>query len=140
MILYADTSALFKLVVAEDGSQQMEQAWITADSVLAASIGYVELRSAVAAARRANRISSVDYQDRVAALDQVWNSVSEIAVDHALLRTAGDVAERMALRGYDAVHLAALLRTGIAGEVSLASWDMDLRRAAAQLGYSLIPV
>lgn len=45
----------------------------------------------------------------------------------------------MSLRGYDAVHLAALLQFGGPQEVIFACWDTELRRAAAELGYSLIP-
>jgi hypothetical protein len=37
-------------------------------------------------------------------------------VDTALLRDAGDLAERMSLRGYDAVHLAGTTRLGDPGK------------------------
>src|SRR5690242_13818095 len=42
----------------------------------------------------------------------VWARVSEIPIDGDLIRSAGDLAERHALRGYDAIHLAALLQAG----------------------------
>ncbi len=60
-------------------------------------------------------------------------------MDAALLRTAGDLAERMELRADDAVHLAALVRTGAPADVTFACWDGALRRAASALGYDLRP-
>lgn len=75
----------------------------------------------------------------VARLDRLWNMVSSVAVEAALIRFAGDLSERHALRGYDAVHLAALIGTGPPGTVSLCCWDSNLRMAAGQLGYALIP-
>lgn len=65
--------------------------------------------------------------------------MSEIVLDRPLLRDAGELAERLRLRGYDAVHLAALRQLGDPGTVTLATWDADLRRAARELGYGLIP-
>lgn len=60
-------------------------------------------------------------------------------VELPLIRTAGDLAEQMRLRAYDAVHLAALRRLGEPGRVTFACWDADLREAARRLGYALIP-
>jgi uncharacterized protein len=58
-------------------------------------------------------------------------------VDEQLAREAGDLAERFALRGYDAVHLASALSLG--GPITLVTWDADLRNAAAQTGCALAP-
>lgn len=58
-------------------------------------------------------------------------------VDHALATAAGDLAESRALRGYDAVHLAAALALDPAAVV--ATWDLDLRRAAEMEGRSVAP-
>ena len=41
-------------------------------------------------------------------VQQVWARVSEIPIDGDLIRSAGDLAERHALRGYDAIHHAAM--------------------------------
>src|SRR5215470_12889652 len=45
-------------------------------------------------------------------------------VDATLMRHAGQLAEDQRLRGYDAVHLAALTRLGPAPECTLASWTV----------------
>lgn len=59
-------------------------------------------------------------------------------MDAQLARDAGDLAERFALRGYDAVHLASALSAG--GPVTLVTWDADLRSAAEQNGCAIAPI
>ncbi len=51
---------------------------------------------------------------------------------------AGDLAVTCRLRGYDAVHLAALIMTGRPEEVTAACGDEELA-VAAGLGYGVIP-
>lgn len=139
MILYADTSALMKLVLEEPGSSEMEHAAGEVEGVSTAGIGYAELRAALASALRSGRVAQDQRTARLQALEDVWEHVLEIPLDRSLLRYAGDLAEGLALRGYDAVHLAALTRVGSPSEVTLACWEADLRRAAQQLGYPLFP-
>ncbi len=139
MIIYGDTSALAKLVIEEQGTPEMLSAANNAEVLASVAIAYVELRAAVAAALRDGRLPSVQRDTKILYLERLWQSMSEIAIDGPLLRHAGDLAESMRLRSYDAVHLAALLKYGGPGEVIFACWDANLRRAAAELGYSLIP-
>jgi len=54
-----------------------------------------------------------------------------IGLDAALARAAGELAERHALRGYDAVHLASAIAIDDPNLV-MATWDRDLSAAAAQ--------
>lgn len=58
-------------------------------------------------------------------------------MDAALARKSGELAERLGLRGYDAVHLASALALGD-GEVALITWDLDLRAAAENMGLGVI--
>jgi predicted nucleic acid-binding protein len=139
VILYADTSALFKLLVNEAGSEVIVTALQSADAVASAAIAYVELRAALAAAIRDGRIPGTARDLALAELERLWGGVSPVAIRSPLLQLAGDLAERYRLRGYDAVHLAALLDLGSPGEVSLCCWDTDLRRAAGAIGYTLVP-
>ena len=50
MILYADTSALFKILVNEKGTDEAAAALDASELVASAEIAYVELRAALAAA------------------------------------------------------------------------------------------
>lgn len=138
-MVYGDTSGLMKLLIDEDGTTVMNGAVAQAPAVCSAAIAYVELAAALAAAVRDSRIPVLERDATMLALGQLWVGVLEIEVDHQLLRTAAGLAEERRLRAYDAVHLAALTLAGSPGEVSLACWDRELRRAAAELGYRLIP-
>ena len=53
-------------------------------------------------------------------------------------RSAGDLAERDASRGYDAIHLAALLQPDGSAHGAVACWDGDLP-ARPQARYKLVP-
>lgn len=105
-----------------------------------ASIAYVELRAALAAAHRDHRLPRRRLIEARGALEKVWQATSPLDVDGDLVQDAGELAEQMRLKGYDAVHLAALRRLGTAVEVDfVACWDGALRIAATQLGYRLFP-
>jgi predicted nucleic acid-binding protein len=139
LIVHADTSGLAKLLLNEDGSPEMRAAGSAADRLVSAAIAYVELRAAVAAALRAGRIPETERQRLARDLERVWGGVIAIDVDEPLLRRAGDLAEQMGLRAYDAVHLASLVASADPDEAIFACWDADLRRAARALGYPLLP-
>lgn len=71
-----------------------------------------------------------------------WNSLTAelllIGVDEALARDAGELADELALRGYDAVHLASALALGDE-ETVLVTWDRDLAGAALDVGLAIAP-
>jgi len=129
-----------KLVIAEAGSTEMAGLGDDLEVLACANVGYAELPAAVAAAQRAGRLPGTAFTQAKRQLERVWSSTSPVVVDMAAVRRAGDLAEEHALRGYDAVHLAALQRLGPPSRVDrVACWDSELRRAAATLGYRLLP-
>ncbi|MEJ7798073.1 MAG: type II toxin-antitoxin system VapC family toxin [Solirubrobacteraceae bacterium] len=132
MITYFDTSILMKLVIDDEAFRPAsERLWLDSDYVVCAEIGYVEARAALAAARRHERLDAAALRTAKDELELLWEQVSIVLVDSALVRAAGDVAERDRLRGYDAVHLAA----AIAGQATvLASADRQLVKAARRRG------
>jgi uncharacterized protein len=105
--------------------------WDDAELVVASRLVYPEARAAIAAAARARRIS--DEVDAVDALEDVYAELRVLALDEALVRTAGELASRHALRGYDAVHLASALAVR-ADDVVLVTWDDELGEAARATG------
>jgi len=139
MIVYADTSALAKLLLDEDGSAEMQAVSTEAERTASAAITYVELRAALAAAIRGGRVSSLTRDSLVRRLEDLWDAVSPVVIDRELYRYAGDLAEQMHLRACDAIHLTALQDAGEPGELVFACWDSELRDAARTLGYQLLP-
>ncbi len=122
----------------EDGSDLADELWGRARERIASLLVYPEARAALAAAARAGRIDGAALRTLAADLDDACNSMTLIAVDMDLARDAGDLAERHALRGYDAVHLATALRVG-QDDLLLATWDRDLARAGLDAGLSVAP-
>ncbi len=139
MILYADSSGLVKLLLEEPGTPEMQAAVLSTQQTLSVIIAYVELRSALSAAIRSGRVLPQSRDLLVHESDRLWNGVSPIPITGALLRTTGDLAERMHLRAYDAVHLAALTSLRGRDDLVFACWDHGLRAAAHSLGYTLCP-
>jgi len=132
VITYFDTSLLIKLVINDEAYRpESERLWLDSEYVVCAEIGYVEARAALAAARRRGRLDAAALRTAKEQLELLWVQMSIVIVDTALVRTAGDVAERDALRGYDAVHLAA----AITGQVTVVgSANRQLVKAARRRG------
>lgn len=133
MIAYFDTSAFLPILLEEAGSGLAEQLWDDADRVLTVQVTYVEARAGLARAHRMGRLDPRQLRRLVRQLDRLDGSVEKIDIDHVLVRRAGDLAEEFALRGYDAIHLAALARLEDPHAI-MVSGDRELCRAAAKLG------
>ena len=72
----------------------------------------------------------------VAELDSIIAEVDLIEVTDELARAAGELAQEHALRGYEAVHLAAA-RSAADEELVLVTGDADLAAAARALGITV---
>ncbi len=131
MITYVDTSSLLKLVIEEAGSDQAEVVWDAADALASVSLIVVEARAALAAAARSGRLSTNQHKQAKAELSGLTGNLHLVEVTDDLITRAAEIAEDDALRGYDAVHLAAALHleAGI-----LTSADGPLCEAAARNG------
>ncbi|MEX2236731.1 MAG: type II toxin-antitoxin system VapC family toxin [Dehalococcoidia bacterium] len=136
MILYADSSALVKALIPERYGDQLRMAFAEAETIITAILTYTEIRTALAQAQRLGRIANLS--EIRAQMELLWSQVQIIGVDESLVRRAGDLGESFALRGYDALHLAALT-TLDPRETAFACTDNDLREAARRLGFSLLP-
>jgi len=136
MIVYVDTSALVKLFVREEGSDEVFR-WIAeADIVSTALIAYAEARAALARRWRLADLPPSRLPGVVRALDEQWPSFLAVEITRDLVTKAGNLAERHALRGYDAVHLAAALEYGrlSSSKVTFVAYDDRLSLAALAEG------
>lgn len=141
MAVYLDTSAILKLYVAEEGSEVARRCVSAAAQVASCRIAYAEMRAALAAARRLDRLSASQHGEILGAFQRDWHHYHVVSVTQELVEEAGDLAERHDLRGYDAVHLAAarLLHNWMPASVTLLAWDRDLTRAAERCGLAVMP-
>ena len=134
MIAYVDTSVMLKLLVDDElGGDAAQRLWLDADYLVCAEIGYVEARAALAAAYRNARLTARTLATAKAEFDGLWAQVDTVVIDTALIRAAGDLAERETLRGYDSVHLAAAVASTAA---VFATADDRLLSAARRCGFA----
>lgn len=135
MITYFDTSILMKLLIDDEAFRvESERLWVESEFAVCAEIGYAEARAALAAVRRSKRLTAAALRTAKNELELLWEQMSVVVVNTELVRAAGDLAEHDALRGYDAVHLAA----AIAGRVTVvASADRQLIEAARGRGFAV---
>ena len=130
MIAYFDTSAIVPLVIDEPSSDTAHRLWMEAERLVSVRLVYPEARAALAQGRRMGRIGGRELRAAVASLEGLLEQVDIVELTPGLARAAGDLAELRALRGYDAVHLAAA-RTLDDAELVLVAADRALCEAAA---------
>jgi predicted nucleic acid-binding protein len=133
VILYYDTSALVKLMIAEQGSELARKLWSSSYAAASSILAYAEGRAALAAALRTGRLRRQDFEHSLETFEGMYEALLSIEIDEDLVRAAGRHATDLGLRGYDAVHLATALDLGDE-EVVFVTWDEDLRRAASSVG------
>ncbi len=115
----------------------MAELWGTPLLAASSILFYPEGRAALAAARRARRLSAAGYGRAREEFESLQPELALVGVDDQLAGRAGELAEALGLRGYDAVHLASALVLG--ADTTVVSWDEDLRRAAAESGCAVAP-
>ena len=131
MITYVDTSTLLKRLLEEDGSARADIIWEAADVLASAAMVVVEARAALAAAERAGRLTDGEHRVAKAGLIDLLEEVAIVEITDDLVAVAADLAEQEALRGYDAMHLAAAVT--VQAQV-LTSSDLALCAAAERRG------
>ncbi len=138
-IVYFDSSAFVKLVVEEDGSEVAATLWDGCDAAVSSRLAYPEVRAALAAAGRAQRLKAGEQSRAEAMFEDFWAATRTVELTETITAHAGHLASRHALRGADAVHLASLLAVGVA-ETLFAVWDQKLWTGAEAAGVRLAPM
>ena len=136
MILYLDTSSLVKIYVPEIETAAVQRLVDAAEVIASSSLAYVEARAAFARKRRERDLSARDYRDLVQDFDHDWDKYLIVDASDAVIKLAGRLAEKHALRAYDAVHLASAVTVRKEGDrpVSFSCFDARLLRAARREG------
>ena len=139
LIAYLDTSAVVPLLVTEPGSDLCQRIWDDADTVVSSRLLYVEAAAALAQARRLRRLTARQHSAALVLVDELWDQIDVVEVDDALARQAADLAHRLALRGYDAVHCAAAHQLADPDLVAVTG-NRQLLDAWHQLGLATVDV
>lgn len=137
-VAYFDSSALVKLVVDEVGSQSAAELWDGSDVVMSSRVAHPEVRAALAAARRSRRLDAAAYAQALSEWSELHEAMRLVELTRRVEQEAGDLAERHALSGFDAVHLASALAIAVM-PVVVATWDVRLHQAAQALELATLP-
>ena len=105
--VYLDTSAWVKLYMEEAESDAVAESLSAATTRYTVLIAWAEMRSALARAERSGRFAAALKKTALASAERDWADFIVVHPTEAMVRRAGDLADRFALRGYDSVHLAA---------------------------------
>jgi len=140
MILYLDTSAYVRVYIREAGHDLMWNAAQNASEIATHLITYVQMRAALARMHRMGRLIAEEAASMKATFEQDWDKTLKITPTEAMVRRAGELAERFGLRGYDSVQLAAAesLRSQGVDSLRFASFDDRLNQSAEELGLRLL--
>ena len=141
MNLYFDTSALIKLFVQEDYSDDVRR-WIEgADLVATGLITRAETAAGINRLARMNILNQSQYNTALSNFRSEWNDYHRIPITEQIVARADLLTCEYILRGYDAVHLAcALTWSDLLGmSVSLATFDMELHAVAKRSGIEALP-
>lgn len=140
---YLDSSALVKRYVDEPGSANVAAILRGDQAVHAASITEVEVVAALARRSKAPDADTAVIAEAIREVRAQFDSVIQIVdLSPAVLDEAARLAAKHALRGYDAVQLAAALAVSeelkqIDVETHLISADLELNAAAIAEGLTV---
>ena len=140
-IAYFDASALVKLLIQEDGTDIAVALWDNCEVACSSMLSYAEVRAALAAAHRHDRIDGRQLRNVEQQWDRFWAATHTVALSDPLVRRAGDLCRDQALRGADGIHVASALTLKIspAVDVIVVAWDARLSRAARNTGLRVAP-
>ena len=136
MSTYFDSSAIVKVLVAEEGSSVAVSLWSGGGEVVTSRLSYPEVRAALARARRNRRLTDEGLAHSRRALVAMFARVGLIELTGEIASRAGDIAERFEIRAGDAVHLASAISAS--PETVVATWDRRLARAARAAGLDTV--
>jgi predicted nucleic acid-binding protein len=138
--LYLDTSSLVKLYVQEVGSEDVRDLVDRAAVVATSIVAYPETRAALARLRRSGDLTPAKFAATKRHFEEQWPAFLTLEVTAVLGREAGAFAERYALRGFDALHLASfaeVARRAGPSELRFSSFDDPLNKAARDVAQRL---
>ena len=140
MTLYLDTSSLVRLYIQEAGSGDVRNLVERASVVSTSIVAYPETRATLARLRRSGDLTPAKFAAAKRNFEEQWPALLTLEVTAPVSHEAGDFAERYALRGFDALHLASFAevarRAGPSG-TRFSSFDEPLNKAARDVARRL---
>jgi uncharacterized protein len=134
--LYLDTSSLVKLYVEEHGSDNVRNLVARATVVATSIVAYPETRAALGRLRQGGHLTPAKFATAKRHFEAQWPAFLALDVTSEVAREAGELADRYALRGFDALHLASfaeIARRAGPAATEFSSFDDRLNMASHHL-------
>jgi predicted nucleic acid-binding protein len=140
MITYLDTSSLVKLYVQEPESAEVKNLVANSSAVSTSLIAYAEARAAFARRYRERAFTKTQYKKLKDSLDKDWSQLLIIMVSKEIALSAGNLAEKHELRGFDAIHLASAItiKQELQSPIVFSCADQKLKKASIQEGFNQV--
>lgn len=132
MIVYLDTSSLVRVYVDEEGSRGVVELIDKSMAAATSMVAYAESRAAFARRMREGAFTKTGYKKLVLSFERDWINYVQVKVTQELIQLAGNLAEKHALRDFDAIHLASaamLTKSGV--PIVFSCHDEKLQRASS---------
>jgi uncharacterized protein len=131
MVVYLDTSSLVKLYVEEDESVKVESLVRSSEIAATSIVAYAEAWAAFARRFREGAFTSREHKRIKEFFDKDWSSYLILTITEDMIRLAGNLAEKHALRGFDPIHLASALtlKREISSTITFSCFDDNLQKA-----------
>ena len=136
MITYLDTSSLVKLYVDEPASREVKNLVSLSNQVASSIVAYAESRAAFARRYREKAFTTGQHKKLIKSLDEDWDHYLIIMLTKEIALTAGNLAEKHGLRGFDAIHLSSALSLGkeLSSRIIFSCADQKLQTASEKEG------
>jgi predicted nucleic acid-binding protein len=137
MIVYCDASVLIKLYVEEAHSEAVAKAIADADAIAVSLLAHPETRATLARAQRDKRLRPSESRQALGPFQRDRTSYVVLDTHHTLMLHAGELEERHALLGADAIHLTSAIQSAhdlkfSPKPIASLAFDGPLTRAAAR--------
>ncbi|MFQ5789172.1 MAG: type II toxin-antitoxin system VapC family toxin [Acidobacteriota bacterium] len=139
-MIYLDTSALVKRLVAEPGSGLVRKLVEKESGVATAKIAYAEIYSGLTRKLRENQLARKDYDLACRQFERDWEAYIRVDLQDEILMLSRGLIRSYSLRGFDAVHLgSAIYLERMLGEpITFVAADKRLLHAATKEGLSIV--
>lgn len=136
--VYADPSALVRLLIDDAGSDLVAELWDRADAVLTSRLTAPEIAAFLAQAMRNGLCSETEYERAQSLWSRYLPGLRWVEITSTVTDAAAELATRYQLRAGDAIHVASATLVGPERLVILA-WDEHVERAATAEGFRVVP-
>jgi len=137
MNIYFDTSALIKKYIEENGSQNVDKLFLSADQVLVSAISEIESMSTLKRLLVEKEISDNDFDLIKNEIKTDFSFFSIIGLDSDIIETSIEIIGKYQLKSLDSIQLGSALCNKDQIEYFI-SCDTKLLKAAQKEGFKII--